>query len=130
MQLIVEKAVELCAAFHPCAFVVETNQFQELLAVEIGKVGRSRGVEMPMCHFPNMSPKVVRIRKLTWLLAEGRIRFKRHSPGAQLLVQQLRDFPNGDHDDGPDALEMALRILYQLTSRRNDPGYTVEYGYT
>jgi hypothetical protein len=25
------------------------------------------------------------------------------------LVDQLRDFPIGDHDDGPDALEMAIR---------------------
>jgi hypothetical protein len=27
-----------------------------------------------------------------------------------LLVDQLRDFPAGAHDDGPDALEMALRL--------------------
>jgi hypothetical protein len=26
-----------------------------------------------------------------------------------LLVEQMRDFPLGDHDDGSDALEMALR---------------------
>lgn len=130
IQLIVEKAVELCASFHPCAFAVETNQFQELLATEIGRVGHSRGVEMPMYHMPNQAPKLVRIRKLTWQLAEGRIKFKRNSHGTQLLVQQLRDFPNGDHDDGPDALEMALRLLWHVTANRNDPGFTVEYAYT
>jgi hypothetical protein len=30
------------------------------------------------------------------------------------MVEQLRDFPNGDHDDGPDALEMALRLASEL----------------
>jgi predicted phage terminase large subunit-like protein len=130
VQIIVEKAVELCQAFRPCAFSVETNQFQELLAVEIAKVGQSRQVEMPMFHIPNHAPKAVRIRKLTWQLAEGRFKFKRNSPGTQHLVQQLRDFPNGDHDDGPDALEMALRILHHVTKTRNDPGFAVEYGWT
>ena len=53
---------------------------------------------------------MVRIRTLThW--AKGTIRFKGDSPGARLLVDQLRDFPLGDHDDGPDSLEMAVRVL-------------------
>jgi predicted phage terminase large subunit-like protein len=130
IQLIVEKAVELCRNFRPCSFSVETNQFQELLAVEINKVGTSRGVKMPMYHIPNLAPKTVRIRKLTWQLAEGRFKFMRNSLGAQRLVQQLRDFPNGEHDDGPDALEMALRVLHLVTRTTNDPGFTLEYGYT
>jgi hypothetical protein len=29
----------------------------------------------------------------------------------------LQDFPNGDHDDGPDALEMALRLTAELRAR-------------
>jgi hypothetical protein len=28
----------------------------------------------------------------------------------------LRDFPQGSHDDGPDALEMALRLAEMLIS--------------
>jgi hypothetical protein len=33
-----------------------------------------------------------------------------------LLLNQLKDFPVGDHDDGPDALEMALRLAGELLS--------------
>jgi predicted phage terminase large subunit-like protein len=130
VQVIVEQAVELCHTFKPCSFAVETNQFQELLATEIDRVGRDRRIKMPMLHMPNHAPKLVRIRKLTWQLAEGRFKFKKNSRGAELLVQQLRDFPNGEHDDGPDALEMALRTLYIVASQRNDPGYTLEYAWT
>jgi len=37
------------------------------------------------------------------------LRFRGDSPGARLLVEQLLDFPNNDHDDGSDALKMAVR---------------------
>jgi hypothetical protein len=30
------------------------------------------------------------------------------------MVEQLRDFPNDDHDDGPDALEMAIRLAANM----------------
>jgi predicted phage terminase large subunit-like protein len=60
--------------------------------------------------------KLVRIRGLTPYLARGRIRFKGGSAGTQLLVEQLRDFPLADHDDGPDALEMAIQMASELLS--------------
>ena len=53
--------------------------------------------------------KQMRIRRLSPYINRRRVRFKRRSPGTNLLLQQLQDFPNGDHDDGPDALEMAFR---------------------
>jgi len=30
------------------------------------------------------------------------------------LVEQLEEFPIGDHDDGPDALEMAVRLAAEV----------------
>jgi hypothetical protein len=32
------------------------------------------------------------------------------------LVQQLQEFPVAEHDDGPDALEMAVRLAEELFS--------------
>jgi hypothetical protein len=54
-------------------------------------------------------------------LSQRRIRFKGGSPGARRLVEQLRDFPNGDHDDGPDALEMAIRLAGELLGQVQNP---------
>ncbi len=59
---------------------------------------------------------MLRIRLLTSLLATGRLRFKRHSPGVNLMIEQLRGFPNHKHDDGPDALEMGVRLADELLS--------------
>ncbi len=47
----------------------------------------------------------------------GRLRFKSHSHGTRLLFDQLREFPLADHDDGPDALEMAIRLADSLAHR-------------
>jgi predicted phage terminase large subunit-like protein len=75
---------------------------------------------MPMYGLNNLVKKIVRIRRLTPYLAKGQIRFKGGSKGARLLVEQLRDFPNGDHDDGPDALEMAIRLACEMLAQPQD----------
>jgi hypothetical protein len=44
-------------------------------------------------------------------------RFKAGSKRAKLLVEQLRDFPCGEFDDGPDSLEIAFRLACEQLSR-------------
>jgi len=112
---IVTDGVELYRRFAPDALGVESNQFQELLADEFRRRVRAQGlVGAQPWTLENHVNKRVRIRRLGPLLARRRMRFLRGSPGAKLLVEQLRDFPNGDHDDGPDALEMAIRLAGEL----------------
>ncbi len=111
---IAERAVSLMTTFRPHAVGIEANQFQELLAGEIARLARPLNLTMPIYHLNNHAAKVVRIRQLTGHLARGRLRFKRDSRGAKLLVQQLRDFPHGEHDDGPDALEMLMRVTLAI----------------
>ena len=116
ISVIVETALELQRTFVADGFAVETNQFQELLATELNRVANERGMHLPIFTMNNQVPKIVRIRRLTQYLSQGRVRFKAGSAGARLLVEQLRDFPNGDHDDGPDAFEMAVRMAVHLLS--------------
>jgi hypothetical protein len=42
------------------------------------------------------------------------------SQGSRLLLDQLGEFPRGDHDDGPDALEMAVRTLNGIAATEYD----------
>lgn len=107
----VARGVELFGQFRPDLFGVETNQFQELLAPQfLAEFHRQGWPAAGLCHVQNHTSKVVRIRRLGPLLSAKRLRFKARSAGTRLLVAQLREFPLGDHDDGPDALEMALRL--------------------
>lgn len=54
------------------------------------------------------SDKVGRIQALEALISAGKIRFSRRH---QTLIDQLRRFPHAAHDDGPDALEMAVKMV-------------------
>ena len=56
---------------------------------------------------PNTSNKLSRIESLQALIKSGVIQFSKKQ--TELLVQ-LKYFPKGPHDDGPDALEMVVRI--------------------
>ena len=70
----------------------------------------------------NRVNKLVRIRRLGPYLSSQRMRFKNDSPGTRLLVEQLKEFPVGDHDDGPDALEMAVRLAAKMLAPARDDG--------
>ncbi|HYO24882.1 MAG TPA: hypothetical protein VEQ85_08025 [Lacipirellulaceae bacterium] len=112
---IIADGVALCRRFRPDAFGVEANQFQELLAGEFqAEFRRRKQRTVAPCAIHNHTNKLVRIRKLGPYLAQRRLRFHARSASTRLLVDQLRDFPIGAHDDGPDALEMALRLADEL----------------
>ncbi len=116
----VADGVELCRVFQPDAFGVETNQFQELLATEFANEFQRQGmIDIHPWSIDNHVSKAVRIRRLGPYLAGRRLRFKHDSPGTQLLLEQLQEFPSADHDDGPDALEMAIRLAGELMRVEN-----------
>lgn len=111
----VADGVALCKRFRPDAFGIEANQWQQLLAGEfVAEFQRSGLLGVTPSEITNHVNKIMRIRRLAPYLSQRRFRFKRGSPGTQLLVDQLKDFPIGSHDDGPDALEMALRLAEEI----------------
>lgn len=113
---LVEDGVRHYRRFRPDAFCIEGNAWQDLLAPlfrdAFAKAG-IWGVE-PTATYNHIN-KQVRIERLDVLLRARQMRFRK-TEGARLLVQQLRDFPVGRHDDGPDALEMAVRTAIGLWS--------------
>jgi predicted phage terminase large subunit-like protein len=120
---IVADGAALVERFRPDAFGVEVNQFQELLAAEFEAEFQRRGM-LGVRPWPldNRVNKLVRIRRLGPLLSGRRLRFKAGSGSTRLLVEQLRQFPVADHDDGPDALEMAARLAGDLLAGADDDG--------
>lgn len=112
---IIDAAVDLHRLWRPDVFGVEVNQFQELLRDEMARKFSEAGL-YGVTPYPiqNNVNKRVRIRRLGPLLSARKLRFNRYSPSVALLVDQLKSFPVGDHDDGPDALEMAVRLAREL----------------
>ncbi len=108
-------AIDLAEQWRPEGFAIEGNQFQSLIKPMMQNQYRELGVQPPpMYTIDNRKKKELRIKRLGDPLRERQIRLKGGSPGARLLAEQLMTFPNGDHDDGPDALEMALRTMNNL----------------
>jgi predicted phage terminase large subunit-like protein len=105
-------------------FGVEDNLFQRLLLKEFDRLGRERGQMLPVKGVTSRLAKETRVASLSPLMERGKIRFIRGHSDQELLVEQLLYFPSRTlHDDGPDALEGAVRLAQSL------PGVAVEEQY-
>lgn len=103
--------------FRPFMFGVETNMFQKVLKDMFVTRAAERGVMLNIYGINSTTNKRARISAgLSAYLNQRQFRFKRNSPGASLLVEQLRGFPAIKHDDGPDALEMAVKLVTHLVN--------------
>ncbi len=106
--------------FRPDVFGVEANQFQDLLAGEFEAEFRRQGIlaARPL-PIENHAPKQVRIRRLgPYLrLAPAAV----HAPAVPARGSWSSSSASSrlaDHDDGPDALEMAVRLAEEFVRSR------------
>lgn len=89
---------------HRCVlWFVEAVQFQEFLRTELMDRAIEQHVNLPALPVNPNTDKDLRIESLQPLIADGRIRL--HASQVQ-LIEQLEGWPDADHDDGPDCLEM------------------------
>lgn len=115
---IVRDGLAIAREFNPHWFGVETNQFQAVLAGMFEEQSKAAGLMLPLVTISSHENKRERIRRdLTPYLARGEFRFKRRSGGTNLLLEQLKGFPSHKHDDGPDALQMALSLARDLFNK-------------
>ncbi len=116
---LVETMINYSVSFQPDLCVCEDNQFQELIISEIEAASNRQELLCPVEGISNYgASKLLRIRRLSPYITRRRVRFRRGTRGNRLLLDMLMDFPNGAHDDGPDAFEMAVRTAARLLSMR------------
>jgi hypothetical protein len=114
----------MSASRNPDFIGIEAEQFQELLIPEFRRQCGD-GLRWPSYAMKTDGvPKAARIRRLSQYVINREFRFKADSSGCRLLVDQLMDFPLADHDNGPDALEMCVRLPKLLCPTR-DKHYSV-----
>ena len=107
---IVDDGVRLFRTFSPDIFGVEANAFQDLFLPMFSDAFGGSGLlrRMPIA-IKNTISKRLRIETLDEWLSQGLVKF-RMGRGTDILINQLREYPQGLHDDGPDAMEMAVRL--------------------
>ena len=108
----IEKIIEYCRIYPIARFAFEKNQFQEIMLDNLTRRAQDVGVRFNSRPINSKTNKQARIAGLEALVTQGLIVFSRRH---QILLEQLRQFPLGKHDDGPDALEMAIQVArYKL----------------
>jgi predicted phage terminase large subunit-like protein len=120
---IVEDAIQILLDVDPASFTVEDAGYQNLILPLLDAALAKRSVPRPE-RFRGLSHeninKEIRIHRIAPFLANRIIHFH-DDPMTRLLVQQLREFPLGSHDDGPDALEMAIRDIQIVADGGMEP---------
>lgn len=97
----------------PDAFAVERDYDQDSsLGIAIQVAFNEASIPTPVSWVESGGVnKRVRIRRLDQYICEYKVRFTR-SGGTHLAVNQFKEFPaRSAHDDAPDAMEMATRLL-------------------
>jgi len=102
-DVIIEDTIAMAREYKPTLWFIEAVQFQEFLRTELMKRAVLQEVALPAIPITPNTDKALRIERLQPPLAAGLIRL--HASQTSLL-EQLRQWPSGAHDDGPDALEM------------------------
>lgn len=116
---IIADGVRHVVEFNPNLVAIEATQFQELLAGEFAAALLAAGLgATPVAPVEQTAPKEMRIRRIGPMLSQRRLKFTTRNASNRILIEQMRDFPNGDHDDGPDALELAMRVAGELLHGR------------
>lgn len=121
---IAEEAVEMFFTLKPQIIGLEANMNQDAVMLPLmDQVCEQRQLPPIPVHLFNHTAadnKERRIFRLGPYLKNKQIRLRRGSAGCKLLEGQLRGFPIKEvNDDGPDALEMAVRLLNEMASYRH-----------
>jgi predicted phage terminase large subunit-like protein len=120
---IIRDGIDLFRRF-PCdGFGIETNQFASMMLTEFERLSREDKIVMPLYSMVNTENKELRIRRITPYLAQGLFKF-RANRGTYQLIEELRAWPESEHDDRADSLEMSIRLAVELWNGKQAQGAT------
>lgn len=98
--------VEAAKRYRFPTLYVESNAFQSMFARECGRALAAEGCPVRIGKVKQHRSKQERIDSIETIVLDGQVKFRvdwdRVYP---LLIRQLCEWPAGEHDDGPDALE-------------------------
>ena len=102
---------------------IEANAYQEALCQRL-----RAETALPVVSVVQTRDKVARAMRLTGLLQSGRLRLaERGGEAASELLAELLSFPEGEHDDLVDALELAARMAAECVRYSELPLRTINF---
>ncbi|MBQ0936744.1 phage terminase large subunit [Ideonella paludis] len=103
----IDLIIQYQSEYNCLAWAFEAIQFQEFMRQILVARSAAEGVPVPALPVTPHSDKDLRIQGISPHVFNGLIRFRQ---AHTTLNTQLRHYPEADHDDGPDALEMLWKL--------------------
>jgi predicted phage terminase large subunit-like protein len=103
----IARIIELQAQYRCLVWGIEDNAFQEFFRQQLVKDSAAKGVPVPAIGIRNDDKKDILIESVAPHVSNGLILFNR---AHTVLNTQVRHWPEADHDDGPDAVQMLWRL--------------------
>ena len=104
-------------------FGVETVQFQYYFAEIMRQRSAAMGEYLPIEEISSTQNKDARIQSLQPFVKNGYLKFsKKH----KTLLEQLKTYPMGKNDDGPDGLQMAVKLALGVSAGHGADYQSVE----
>jgi predicted phage terminase large subunit-like protein len=110
-DLIITRAVELQIEYGCIGWAIESVQYQYILNSLLIKAGAAQGIAFPAIPVIPINDKNLRIMSLQPHVNNGLIRLGHNQ---STLIEQLKFYPEADHDDGPDSLEMLWKLAIEF----------------
>lgn len=102
-NLIIENIIDFQREYNCMVWGIEAVQFQEFMRTRLVERGKERGIAVPTRAITPNTDKELRIESLEPYITNAEILLHNSQT---ILYDQLRHWPEADHDDGPDALQM------------------------
>ena len=102
-DIIIADTIALQREYRALLWFVEAVQFQEFLRTQLMVEAAKQGVGISAVPITPNADKDLRIERLQPPMSAGLIRV---NAAQTTLIEQLQQWPNAAHDDGPDALDM------------------------
>ena len=102
-NLIIDNVIDFQREYNCMVWGVEAVQFQEFMRTRLMERGKERRIPVPTRAIIPNTDKDLRIESLEPYISNAEI-LLHHSQ--TVLYDQLRHWPEADHDDGPDCLHM------------------------
>lgn len=123
-EKLMDKVFEIFDKYKHSQLGFETVAFQKVLKLWLDEKARKKGVYLPIQEITQGGiSKEARIIRLSPLVENGTIRFNKQK--CSRLIEQLLQFPKGDHDDGIDGLEGAVDLARNFGTKFNITTYVV-----
>jgi len=117
IETMIDYSYDIYWRYKPCIIAMEDNFWQQILFQDYDRKAKEKGFHLPITGVNNTVPKTMRIESLSPLIERGKILFNRNIGDTKILIEQLLGFPGFPNDDGPDALEGAIKLIETVSAK-------------